>query len=307
MQRGLGAIIAAYLTVYIVWGSTYLAISWSVESLPPYYLVSLRFLASGAVFLLACLASGRLRRPPSRKELLSALFMGLFLLVLGNGLVSVGETEVDSYLASLVIASTPLIVALFNRIFFGERLSWLRLVSLFLGLAGVAVLLYDGEAVRFSPGMGFIVAGFLSWGLATSLGHRLPVHPDTLVNSGLQMGLAGLMALVPALALHGSPADVIPRVSSKSWLALAYLTTVGGAAFYAYSYLLKREPSRRIVSYAIVNPLIAVLIGMALGGEKPVALLVPGIAAILLALVLTLYGDALLVRFKEARRRHVKS
>jgi drug/metabolite transporter (DMT)-like permease len=301
MKRNFAAIVASYLTVYVVWGSTYLAINWAVKTIPPYYLVGLRFLASGLAFLAIALAQGKLKPLPGLKEFLSAGFMGLFLLVLGNGLVSVGEMEVDSYLAAIIISATPLIVALFNRTFFREKLSWIRIVSMALGLAGVAVLLYEGGGSGLSIGKGivFVVAGFLSWGFATSVGHKLPVHANNLVNSGLQMCIAGTIALVFSLFAYPPPAVVLPGISLKSWMALAYLASVGGVAFYAYSYLLKHEPSRRIVSYSIVNPLIAVLIGIALGGEKPVIFLIPGMIGILTALVLMLYGDAIRAKFKR--------
>jgi drug/metabolite transporter (DMT)-like permease len=305
MKRNIAAIIASYITVYIVWGSTYLAINWAVETIPPYYLVSLRFLASGFAFLLIALFQGKLKPLPTWKEFLSAAFMGIFLLVLGNGLVSVGEMEVDSYLAAIIISATPLIVALFNRTLFKEKLSWIRIVSMALGLAGVAILLYEGGGSGFSigKGIGFVVAGFLSWGFATAVGHKLSVHQNNLVNSGLQMCIAGVIALVFSLFAYPSPAAVLPGISLKSWLALAYLASIGGVAFYAYSYLLKHEPSRRIVSYSIVNPLIAVLIGIALGGEKPVLFLVPGMIGILAALFLMLYGDALRTKLMKRRSR----
>jgi drug/metabolite transporter (DMT)-like permease len=308
MKRNIAAIVASYLTVYVVWGSTYLAINWAVETIPPYYLVSLRFLASGIAFLLIALFQGKLKPLPTRREFLSAAFMGIFLLVLGNGLVSVGEMEVDSYLAAIIISATPLIVALFNRTLFKEKLSWIRIVSMALGLAGVAILLYEGGGSGFSVGKGiiFVVAGFLSWGFATSVGHKLPVHQNNLVNSGLQMCIAGAIALVFSLFAYPSPAGVLPGVSLKSWLALAYLASIGGAAFYAYSYLLKHEPSRRIVSYSIVNPLIAVLIGIALGGEKPVVFLVPGMIGIIIALILMLYGDTFLSRIAERAAKRKK-
>jgi len=300
MKRNVPAIIASYLTVYVVWGSTYLAISWAVETIPPYWLVGTRFLFSARAFLGSALAQGKLF-PITWKNLLSAAFMGVFLLVLGNGLVSVGEMEVDSYLAAIIISSTPLVVALFNRVLFKERLSLIRTLAMILGLAGVGILLYEGGSgsFRLNPGIIFVIAGFLAWAFATAVGHKLPIHPNNLANSGLQMAIAGLIAIVVSLFAYRPVPEILPEVTALSWIGLAYLATIGSLAFYAYSYLLKHEPSNRIVSYAIVNPLIAVLLGIALGGEKPVAFLLPGMVAILAALFLMLYGDALIERLKK--------
>ena len=295
MKKNIVAIVLSYLTLYIVWGSTYLAIRVAVATIPPFYLVAFRFLLSGGAFLLIALASGRLRRPPTRKELLSALFLGLFLLILGNGLVSVGERTVDSYIAAIIISSTPFCVAFFNRLLFGERLHPARLLGMFLGLAGVVAILWKGEGAGFSvgPGVLFVIAGFMAWGFATSAARKLPVHADSVVNSGIEMTMAGVIALAGSVVAYGPPGAALANATPVSWLALAYLAVFGGSAFYAYTYLLANEPSIRVVSYSIVNPLIAVLLGMAVLGEKPVPLLWLGAPAILAGLALMLYGEKL--------------
>ncbi|MCX7024783.1 MAG: EamA family transporter [Spirochaetes bacterium] len=295
MKKNFVPILVSYFAIYTIWGSTYLAIRWSVESLPPFYVVGIRFFLSGLVFLLVSVASGKLKRFPSVKELLSAAFLAVFLLLCGNGFVSVGETSVDSYIAAIIISSTPFCVAFFNRVIFKEKLSATRLAGMALGLAGVAALMYDGRAARFtlSYGMLFIVVGFLSWGFGTSMSRALAVHPDNFVNSGLEWTMAGAAALVVSQFIYAPLPEVLPPVTPRSWWGLLYLTTVGASALAAYNYLLKNEPSSRIVSYAIVNPLIAVLLGILLAGEKPVPLLAVGMPVIIAGLVLMLYGDAL--------------
>jgi drug/metabolite transporter (DMT)-like permease len=293
VKKHTAAIILAYLTLYVVWGSTYLAIRIAVATMPPFYLVSLRFIIAGLGFLALAIGTGRLRRWPVKKEFLSAGFLGLFLLILGNGLVSVGEETVDSYIAAIIISSTPFCVAFFNRLFFKEKLHAARLAGMTLGLAGVAIILWKGQGVgfEFSSGILFIIAGFLAWSFATAMGSRLPVHKDSIVNSGIEMTMAGIIAFAGSIFAYGSPGKALAGVSGASWLAMAYLAVIGGAAFYAYTFLLANEPSYRLVSYAIVNPLIAVLLGMLILGEKAVPFLWLGVPVILAGLVLMLYGE----------------
>ncbi|HEX7511408.1 MAG TPA: EamA family transporter, partial [Chitinivibrionales bacterium] len=148
--------------------------------------------------------TGKLKKLPKIKEILSALFLGTLLLLLGNGLVSVGERSVESYLAALVISSTPLAVAFFNRLFFREKLPLVRLLGILCGISGVGVILYNGTNLKtsLSAGIGLVLAGLCCWSLATSVGHRLPVHRNNLVNSGLQMFLAGIIGLIASVCMY---------------------------------------------------------------------------------------------------------
>jgi len=305
VRKNLVPILLSYFAIYTVWGSTYLAISWSVATVPPYYVVAFRFLMSGLAFLLVAAISGKLKRRPNKKEYLSAAFLAVFLLLGGNGFVSIGEKTVDSYIAAIVISSTPFCVAFFNRVFFKERLSFPRLAGMLLGLAGVALLLYDGRAARFSFGWGmaFVTIGFISWGFGTSMSRTLTVHPDNFVNSGIEWTMAGLAALVISQFIYEPLPSLLPAITAKSWWGLIYLATVGAAALAAYNYLLKNEPTKRIVSYAIVNPLIAVLLGIVLGGEKAVPYLAPGMAIIIFGLVLILYGDTLAAALVSRKKK----
>ncbi len=293
MKKNTALVLVSYLTLYIVWGSTYLAIRVAVATMPAFYLVGFRYSIAGLGFLILSAATGRLKRLPSRKEILAASFLGFFLLILGNGLVSLGEKTVDSYIAAIIISSTPFCVAFFNRLFFGEKLHVTRLAGIVVGMAGVGLVLWRGgdTGIQLSGGITLIIAGFLAWSFATSYARKMPVHPDSFVNTGIEMSLAGVFAFLGSVLLYGPPSTALSEVSAESWLAMAYLAVVGGAAFLAYNYLLANEPSIRIVSYAIVNPLIAVFLGMLILGEKPVPLLWVGVPVILFGLVLMLYGD----------------
>ena len=293
-------IILCYLAIYIIWGSTYLAIKWGVETIPPFYLVSFRFMIGGIFFILIPVVTGRLKSFPRREEILSAIFLGTLLLLLGNGLVSWGEQKVDSYLASLIISSTPFLVAFFNWIFFREKLTKIRLSGMILGVAGVGLILYNGNSsFHFSIHLGMILAGFIFWGLATSVGHKLKVHPDNLVNSGIQLIYVGTAAFILSLFLYDPLPQIYHNFSPRSLASLAYLTIFGSIGFYAYNYLLSHEPSIRISSYAIINPLIAVILAVFLGNEKLPVMLFIGMPVILSGLVFMMYGETILSAFKK--------
>jgi drug/metabolite transporter (DMT)-like permease len=293
-------IILCYLGIYVIWGSTYLAIKWGVESIPPFYLVSFRFFIGGIIFIFISVVTGRLRRIPKWQEILSAVFMGTFLLLLGNGLVSWAEQKVDSYLAALIMASTPFCIAFFNWIFFREKLSKIRLFGMILGVAGVGLIFYNGNSsFHFDFHLGLLVAGFIFWGFATSVGHKLKVHPNNLVHSGMQMLYVGIAAFILSHILYGPLPQIISGISERSWMGLAYLAFFGGIGFYAYNYLLSNEPAIRISSYAIINPLIAVILGIFLENEKPLIMLYVGMPIILFGLAFMMYGETIISIFKK--------
>ena len=300
MKNNRFGIILAYLTIYIVWGSTYLGIRWAVETIPPFYLVGLRFIPGGVVFLLFSMMSGQIKSFPKLKEIASAVFLGTFLLLLGNGLISWAEERVDSYLASLIVSSTPFCIAFFNRIIFKERLSGIRLTGMLMGVTGVGLILYNGNSnFQFSFHMILILAGFTCWSFATSMGHKLPVHSNNLFNSGMQMLFVGIAALIISYFVYKPLPVIIPEISFRSWAGLIYLSVFGAAGFYAYNYLLSNEPAIRISSYAIINPLIAVLLGIFIGNEKPSMMLFIGMPIILGSLVCVMYGETLISLIKK--------
>jgi len=301
MKNNGGKIILSYLMIYLVWGSTYFFIKMAVETIPPFYVVGLRFTAGGIAFITGSIITGNLRKIPSAKELLSAFFLGICLLVLGNGLVSIAEKSVDSYLAALTIAATPFCVAFFNKILFGERISKERLTGMILGILGVGLILYNGHnsTASLSTGILLVIGGLVSWSLATSVGHRMPVHENTLVNSGFQMLFAGISGLLISVAIYPQSGRILLNASLISWIGVIYLAVFGGAAFYCYAYLIKHEPSIRVASYAIVNPPIAVILGLAIGHEKPAQFLGIGLPVILLGLVLMLYGQKLATNIRK--------
>ena len=284
----------AYLTLYIVWGATYFFIKMAVESIPPLYVVSGRFIIGGPLLLAVSTIGKKIARRPTWKEIGASLLLGTLLLVGGNGLVTLSEKRVDSYLVALIIATTPMLVAFYDRVLLRIKISAIRLGGITIGIIGVACLLYNGQSIStsFSPGILMAIGGVAMWALATSLGHKIKTFPNAVVNSGIQMSLIGILCAIAISFFGPSPSEVVANASLQSLLALGFLATIGSLAFAAFNYLVAHEPAIRVVSYALVNPVIATLLGLIVGQESPVPLLALGLPLILAGVTLMLYGES---------------
>jgi drug/metabolite transporter (DMT)-like permease len=293
-------IVLCYLTLYVVWGSTYFFIKMAVESIPPFYVLGLRFAGGSMLLIGLAMLARRLRTRPTVRQILASILLGSLLLLAGNGLITIAEQTVDSYIAALTIAATPMIVAAFDRLLLGKRISLIRLAGILVGMLGVALLLYNGNAPSggLSPEILMVVGGVGCWGLATSLGHRMQTYPDPLVNSGIQMLFVSAVSLIAVSFLYPPLPQILPDVSLRSALALLYLAVVGSLAFGAFTYLIAHEPAIRVSSYSLVNPVFATLLGLLVGDETPVPLLALGLPLVLLGVALMLYGESGLARLR---------
>jgi drug/metabolite transporter (DMT)-like permease len=268
--------------VYIVWGSTYLAIRVLVETVPPLLGAGVRFAVAGA----AMLAVMALRRGgPSvrigRPELLACLLVG-GLLMGANGVVSVAELEVPSSMAALLIASVPLWVVIYRR-GLGERVAARSVAAVLIGFAGAALLLLPGEQTGGASLAGLLacIGAAAMWAGGSVASPRVPLPRDPFVSGGWQMLLGGgVCALTGVLA--GEAADVeVGAFSTRSLLALAYLIVFGSwLAFTAYSWLLQNAPLSRVATYAYVNPIVAIALGAAILDEAVTSLTLAGAAVI---------------------------
>jgi drug/metabolite transporter (DMT)-like permease len=305
MKRRPALIALSYATIYVVWGSTYYFIRQSVATISPGWVMAIRWTIGGALLMGFSLARGGLKTLPSARNVLSAIALGTLLLLVGNGGITVAEREIDSYIAALLASATPIIVAVFDRLLLRKRLTLARVLGVVIGFAGVAVLLYNGHSIRTSLNASVIVGliGVLSWGLATSLGHRFPVSGDAMVNSGIQMLFVGFVSLCGSLAFGPSPASLVSGMSAGSLFGVLYLGIVGSAAFSAYTYLVAAEPAERVVSYALVNPLIALLIGLGMASESPTPLLHFGVPLALVGLTFMLYGERIVAWLRAVLAR----
>jgi drug/metabolite transporter (DMT)-like permease len=294
-------VVVALLTVYLVWGSTYLAIKYTVSGLPPFLSMGVRFLLAGALLMGGVLASrGRTAFRISRTQAATAAVCGLFLLVGGNGVVAVAEQDVDSGLAALLIAGTPLWVVLLRAVL-RDRPSLATVAGLLLGMTGVAVLLLPGISGAAALGPLLLVClSSVLWSCGTVLATRRPVPADPFVTTVVQMA-AGGTGLVVLGSLGGEWRRLdLAGAHASSWIAFVYLVLVGSLAGYsAYVWLLARAPLSLATTYAYVNPAVAVALGALFRAEPLNVNVLVGGAIIIVAVAWVITFEA------RARRRPV--
>ncbi len=301
--RGL-AVAGGLAIVYVVWGSTYTAIAFGLETIPPLLLAGTRFLAAGALLYVVMRAtSARAVRPTGRNWLAAAL-TGTPLLALGNGGVVWAQQRVPSGIAALLVATVPLWIAALDRLVFGRRLDRRSVVGLALGFGGIALLVdLGGTGGTDVIGSVALVLAALSWGIGTLLARGAALPAQILLAASMQM-LAGGAVLTVAAALSGELGDV-GALSARSVGGWAYLVVFGSiVAFSAYGWLLRVAPTSLVATYAFVNPVVAVLLGWLLLGESlALRTLVAG-AVIVVGVALIVTGTARATRpAREQRRR----
>jgi drug/metabolite transporter (DMT)-like permease len=257
--------------VYIVWGSTYLAIRVSVETLPPFLAGGVRFLIAGALmWLFLRVRKGREAMRIAPNELRSAALVGTLLLLGGNGLVMWAEQDVPSGLASLIIASTPLWVILY-RALARDNISRGTLVGVAVGFVGVGVLVLPGDRPDGASLTGILVLlmASASWGNGSFLSSRLDMPRDPAVSTSYQMLLGGGALTLAGLALGEVGGVNVSEFSVRSIVALTYLIFIGSlVAFTAYVWVLQHAPVSKVATYAYVNPVIAIFLGWLVLSEE---------------------------------------
>ena len=256
------AIAAALAAVYLVWGSTYLAIAIGVQGYPPFAMGALRMLGAGALFYAVLRARGL--PAPTRRQWRNLAAMGVFMVLLANGLVNLAQTEVSSGLAAIAVASMPLFVAVFSTLR-GRQLGALEWAGIVMGLGGVALLNLGSELRGSWLGMACLVVAPLSWAWG-SVWSRDQDLPSPFMSAAGQMLCGGVWMAFASLAL-GERFSGPPPLSST--LALIYLALFGSiVGFSAYVWLLHHVRPALATSYAYVNPAIAVLLGTVVLHER---------------------------------------
>lgn len=282
-RRSPAAVALALATVYLVWGSTYLAIRVTDRTMPPFLMSSVRFLIAGAALYIFA-ARGRAR--PSWQEWRAAAIVGAALLLVGNGGVAWAETRLESGLAALIVAIIPLWVALMDRLFFGRRLSTTAIAGLVVGFAGVALLVGPGGGGDVVA-MLVLVATTSAWagGSLYARGATLPESP--LLAAAMQMLAASLFLGIFGLATGEASGIHADSFATKPVIAFVYLVLVGSLiAFSAYAWLLKNVRISVVSTYAFVNPVVAVALGTMFLNEAIGWTTVVAGAAIVVAVVL---------------------
>jgi drug/metabolite transporter (DMT)-like permease len=262
----------ALLALYIVWGSTYLAIRFSVETIPPFLHAALRFLISGAILYIWRRAAGD--PAPTAGNWKSTAIVGTALLLGGNGLVGWAEQTVPSGIAALMITTSPFWLVLFEALRAGgTKPTWQAILGLIIGFAGVFILvgpaeLTGGEGSFDTFGIILLLLAPLFWSMGSIYAKGADMPKSSLLSTGMQMLMGAVALFVVSLVrgeLNGFNFDM---VSMRSWLALAYLITFGSLiGFVSYGWLLHNAPISLVSTYAYVNPVVAVLLGSLLADE----------------------------------------
>ena len=290
---------AALITVYIVWGSTYLAIRYAIgahtgdQGLPPLLMAGVRFTVAGALMLAFAVrrpaADGK-PDPLGRRQWLAATVIGTALLLGGNGLVTLAERKVDSGIAAVLIALVPIWTATLGLVLGTDRLAPRGLLGLGVGFAGAFVLANPtGSGHLATGGVIMLLLATMSWAGGSYYSRSAPVPRRPLVMTGMEM-LCGGAAMTLVALVRGEAGDFHPgRVGNSAWLAFAYLVVIGSMlAFTAYAWLLRNARLSLVTTYAYVNPAVAVLLGALFVHERLTA-------RTFLASALILVGVALVV------------
>lgn len=273
---------AALLILYVVWGSTYLAIKFAVADMPPYLMLALRFGVAGALMYGIMRARGTAN--PTPRQWLGSAAIGTLLLVGGMGSVGLAQSfGAPSGLAAIMVATMPLWLTLFLA-FTGERAGRSEYLAMAIGLAGVLLLNFENGLRSNVLAAALLLVAPISWALGSALSRKLPQATGGM-GAAVQMLAAGLL-FVPLGLLRGERVSALPSLGSG--LALLYLVVFGSLiGFSAYVYLLnQRVRPSLLTSYAYVNPVVAVLLGMAFGNERLGVPGLVGMAIVVLSVVL---------------------
>ena len=259
-----GAIWFALAVVYVIWGSTYLAIRESILTIPPLLMAGVRFLiAGGLLYPVAIRLGDREADRPTWPQWRSAMVIGTLLLLVGNGGVVLAERTVPSGVVALIVATVPVWMALIDRVFFGQRLAARAMAGLALGFGGLALLIGGpGGGHLDARGLAIAVIAPIGWAAGSMYARRATLPARPLVGTAMEM-LCGGVVLSLAAAVHGEFAHLhLADVSLTSALGLGYLIVFGSwGGFVAYVWLLRVAPVSLVGTYAYVNPVVAVFLG----------------------------------------------
>ena len=280
----------AFAAIYLIWGSTYLAIRFAIETIPPYLMGGVRFLIAGGV--LYAVLRWRGVRAPSRWQWRSALVVGGLLLFGGNGGVIMAEQYVPSSLAALIVAMVPLWMVLLNwRWGDHARPNAGTALGVGLGLVGIILIAAPGQAAgegAVNPiGLLILVGASLSWSIGSLYSRRALLPFNTLLSTAMEMLGGGALMLVAGLLLGQGEQIRFDHISALSLSALGYLVVFGSLiGFTAYVWLLKVSTPARVSTYAFVNPVVAVFLGWAFAGEELSLRVLAAAAVIIVAVML---------------------
>lgn len=279
------------LALYLVWGSTYLAIRFAVETLPPFFHASLRFLISGLVLFIWRRAAGD--PMPTKSNWKATAIVGTFLLLGGNGLVALAEKTVPSGIAALMIATSPFWLVLFEAFRSGgSKPSRQSIVGLVVGFGGVFLLIgpaqITGANQKFDTfGVIVLLIAPVLWSLGSIYAKGADMPKSTLMSTGMEMLVGSVSLFIVSLVTGELNGFSFANVAMRSWLGLAYLITFGSlVGFVSYGWLLHNAPVSLMSTYAYVNPVVAVFLGWLIANEELNARIVVAAAIIIGSVIL---------------------
>lgn len=287
-------LISAFASVYIVWGSTYLAIRIAIETIPPLLMAGFRFIIAGSIMYLW----GRLRtnERPTRVHWKSAAIVGLMLLLVGNGALSWSEQLIPSGIAALLVAVSPLWFILIEWMQGGARPTAGVFIGLALGTLGIAILIDPADLVGGGEvsalGASVLLVSSVCWAFGSFYSRRAHLPSSPALANGMEM-LIGGVGLILIGALTGEVKDLhLADVTTKSLLAVAYLVVFGSIiGFSSYIWLFHNTTPTRASTYAYVNPIVAVFIGWLVGGEQlPTRVILAALLIIAAVAAITVFG-----------------
>ncbi len=297
-NRNLAIMIAAFAAVYLLWGSTYLAIKYAIETLPSFLMAGIRFVFAGAVLMIWARFAKDYEKPKAA-HWKTSFIVGTLLLLGGNGGVVFAQHYISSSLAALLVATEPFWIVLLSWLWLGKSRPTLKTVAgIALGFFGVWLLI-QGQSNGFasSGSMQFfgtlaVMGAALSWATGSIYGLRAPAPKSSILTAGMQMFSGGLVLLVVSLFAGEWSSFNIAEVSARSWFGVIYLIIAGSLiGFTAYSWLLKNANPSMVSTYAYVNPVVAVFLGWLIAGESFTGQMLIGATVIVGSVVLITSHD----------------
>jgi len=298
-------VIIAFATVYIVWGSTYFFIRMAMPAIPPMLLGAMRFFTAGTLVMIWCIIKGE--KIFIWKSMITSAIVGLFLLVGGNGAVILAEQTLPSAMVAILVSAAPIWFVLLDRQSWGINLrNRSTILGLIVGFAGVVLLFGEqlsgvfagGSVQSILPWMLVLIGGSISWSAGSLYSKHNPQKGSAAVNVAWQMIIAGFVFWLGSLFRGEFTHVQFQQIPLKSWLALGYLIVFGSiAAFSAYVWLLQVRPATQVSTYAYVNPVIAVILGLLFAHEHISLIQITGLLIIL--------GSVLLINLSKYRKEKV--
>lgn len=292
-KRRLIYLIAAFAAVYLIWGSTYLAIKYAIETMPTFLMAAVRFMVAGGILYTVARFSPGYEKPKAI-HWRTSFIVGALLLGVGNGAVVMAEHYISSSMTALLIASNPFWMVTLGWLFMGRgKPNFKVALGLAVGFVGVAMLILGRPASEGTAGdlqwLGIIlvVAATIGWAFGSLYGANAPTAKSNILAAGMQMLAGGSILLVVSLVTGEWQTFDYASVSGVSWAALAYLTFVGAlVAYTAYSWLMQNASPSAVSTYAYVNPVVAVILGWAIAGEAMTFQMLIGAAVIVVSVML---------------------